>query len=283
MTKGANMIPVGKTQTLKIQRFTSPGAFLNTEAKDDVDILLPTKEIPENAKVGDEIEVFVYRDSEDRLISTTRKPYAQAGELAHLKVLNNTKIGAFLDIGLERDILMPFSETLGSVEIGKTYLVRIYVDKSDRLAASMMIRNSLLSNSPYEKDDSVNGTIYSIHRDHGIFVAVDDKYDAMIPKEDIKGIFDLGETIEARVKSVNKDGKLVLSLREKAHVQMNEDSEIILDLLEDNGGILNIGDKSSPEDIKEITGLTKGAFKRAVGKLYKEGDVVPHAYKIILK
>lgn len=277
------MIPVGKTQTLKIQRFTSPGAFLNTEAKDDVDILLPTKEIPENAKVGDEIEVFVYRDSEDRLISTTRKPYAQAGELAHLKVLNNTKIGAFLDIGLERDILMPFSETLGSVEIGKTYLVRIYVDKSDRLAASMMIRNSLLSNSPYEKDDSVNGTIYSIHRDHGIFVAVDDKYDAMIPKEDIKGIFDLGETIEARVKSVNKDGKLVLSLREKAHVQMNEDSEIILDLLEDNGGILNIGDKSSPEDIKEITGLTKGAFKRAVGKLYKEGDVVPHAYKIILK
>lgn len=277
------MIPVGKTQKLIIQRFTSPGAFLNTRTKDDVDILLPTKEIPENAKVGDEIEVFVYRDSEDRLISTTRKPYAQAGELAHLKVLNNTKIGAFLDIGLERDILMPFSETLGSVEIGKTYLVRIYVDKSDRLAASMMIRNSLDSNSPYEKDDSVNGTIYSIHRDHGIFVAVDDKYDAMIPKEDIKGIFDLGETIEARVKSVNKDGKLVLSLREKAHVQMNEDSEIILDLLEDNGGILNIGDKSSPEDIKEITGLTKGAFKRAVGKLYKEGDVVPHAYKIILK
>ncbi|NLY20654.1 MAG: S1 RNA-binding domain-containing protein [Tissierellia bacterium] len=277
------MIEVGKMQELVIQRITKPGAYLNTAEKDDVDILLPTKEIPSNSKPGDKISVFVYRDSEDRLISTVRKPYAQVGQLVHLKVKSNTKIGAFMDIGLERDILMPFSETIGSVEVGKNYLVRIYVDKTDRLAASMMIRNSLKDNSPYKKDDIVTGTIYSINREHGIFVAVDEEYDAMIPKEEIKGIFDLGETIEARVKNVNDDGKLVLSLREKAYRQMNEDSEIILDILEDNGGMIGIGDKSSPEDIKEMTGLTKSAFKRAVGKLYKEGDIVPGPYKTTLK
>ena len=277
------MIEVGKMQELVIQRITKPGAYLNTAEKDDVDILLPTKEIPSNSKPGDKISVFVYRDSEDRLISTVRKPYAQVGQVVHLKVKSNTKIGAFMDIGLERDILMPFSETIGSVEVGKNYLVRVYVDKTDRLAASMMIRNSLKDNSPYKKDDIVIGTIYSINREHGIFVAVDEKFDAMIPKEEIKGIFDLGETIEARVKNVNDDGKLVLSLREKAYRQMNEDSEIILDILEDNGGMIGIGDKSSPEDIKEITGLTKSAFKRAVGKLYKEGDIVPGPYKTTLK
>lgn len=277
------MIEVGKMQELVIQRITKPGAYLNTAEKDDVDILLPTKEIPSNSKPGDKISVFVYRDSEDRLISTVRKPYAQVGQLVHLKVKSNTKIGAFMDIGLERDILMPFSETIGSVEVGKNYLVRVYVDKTDRLAASMMIRNSLKDNSPYKKDDIVTGTIYSINREHGIFVAVDEEYDAMIPKEEIKGIFDLGETIEARVKNVNDDGKLVLSLREKAYRQMNEDSEIILDILEDNGGMIGIGDKSSPEDIKEMTGLTKSAFKRAVGKLYKEGDIVPGPYKTTLK
>ena len=277
------MIEVGKMQELVIQRITKPGAYLNTAEKDDVDILLPTKEIPSNSKPGDKISVFVYRDSEDRLISTVRKPYAQVGQLVHLKVKSNTKIGAFMDIGLERDILMPFSETIGSVEVGKNYLVRVYVDKTDRLAASMMIRNSLKDNSPYKKDDIVTGTIYSINREHGIFVAVDEEYDAMISKEEIKGIFDLGETIEARVKNVNDDGKLVLSLREKAYRQMNEDSEIILDILEDNGGMIGIGDKSSPEDIKEMTGLTKSAFKRAVGKLYKEGDIVPGPYKTTLK
>lgn len=267
------MIEIGKMQELEIDRFTSVGAFLKEGKDSDESILLPTKQIPEGAKVGDKLNVFVYRDSSDRIISTTTKPYAQVGELAHLKVQSTTKIGAFLDIGLERDVLMPFSETLGAAEKGRTYLVKLYVDKSGRLAASMMIRGALSDEPPYKENDTVTGTIYSIHREHGVFVAVDDKYDSMIPKSEVKGIYEIGEVIEARVSKVNKDGKLVLSLRDRAHMNIDEDAESILDLLEDNDGVLHLGDKSTPEEIKRVTGLTKSAFKRAIGKLYREREI----------
>ncbi len=276
------MIEIGKMQELEIDRFTSVGAFLKFDKSSEEAILLPTKQIPEGAKVGDKLNVFVYRDSSDRVISTTKVPFAQVGDLAHLKVQSTTKIGAFLDIGLERDVLMPFSETLGAAEKGKTYLVKIYVDKSGRLAASMMIRGSLSNESPYKENDNVTGTIYSIHREHGVFVAVDDKYDSMIPKAEVKGIYEIGEVIEARVSKLSKDGKLVLSLRDRSHMNIDEDAESILDLLEDNDGVLNIGDKSNPEEIMRITGLTKSAFKKAIGKLYKEREIKLYDNKIEL-
>lgn len=267
------MIEIGKNQKLKINNFATPGAYLYGGEDREKTVLLPKGEVPKDKEVGDEIEVFVYKDGNDRLIATTKKPYIEVGKLALLRVVSKTKIGAFMDIGLERDVFLPFSEMIGQVGEGKSYLVRLYVDKSGRLAASMKIKGTLEPHSNYKENDSVIGTIYSIHPKHGLFVAVDEKYDSLIPKEEAQGIYEIGEVIQGRVSQVNKDGRLVLSLRERAYLNIDEDSEIILDLLEDNGGFLNIGDKSSPEEIKEITGMTKSAFKKAVGQLYKERSI----------
>lgn len=276
------MIEIGKNQKLKIKNFSSVGAFLWDEEGSEESILLPKAEVPSDKNVGDEVSVFVYRDGSDRVISTTRRPYIEIGQLALLKVVSKTKIGAFLDIGLERDVLLPFSEMIGQVVEGKSYLVSLYLDKSNRLALTMQIRNLLKTDSNYKENDQVMGTIYSIRKDHGIFVAVDEKYDSMVPKEEAQGIYEIGEVISARVSMVNRDGRLVLSLKDRAYLNIDEDSELILDILEDNGGYLDIGDKSDSEKIKELTGLSKSAFKKAIGKLYKERSIKLYPEKIEL-
>lgn len=267
------MIKLGKIQTLEIIRFTPQGAYLNEEKSQQDDILLPKKEIPENSNKGDKIEVMVYKDSRDRLIATTRKPLLTVGELGHLMVVSKTKIGSFLDWGLEKDLFLPFSETIGSVEKGKTYLVGVYIDKSRRVAATMKIKDMLSNDSPYEVNGKAEGTIYSIHRDIGAFVAVDDKYDGLIPKKELYGAHEVGESVNVRISRILDDGKLELSLRDQAYIQMDKDSETIMFKMKDNKGKLNLNDKSSPEEIYEELQMSKAGFKRAIGKLYKEGVI----------
>ena len=267
------MIKLGEVQKLIIQRFTSVGAFLNEENSKDEDILLPKSQIPEDANVGDEIEVMVYRDSKDRVIATTNRSKLTVGQMGSLMVVSQSKIGSFLDWGLEKDLFLPFSETIGSIEKGKKYLVAVYLDKSNRLAATMKIRDYLTTDSPYKAEDKVHGTIYSIHRDIGAFVAVDNKYDALIPKRELVGAHEVGETVEVRVLKVHEDGKLELSLREKGYMQMDKDADIILSKLKERGGKLDLNDNSSPEKIRQELGMSKSGFKRAVGKLYKDGVI----------
>lgn len=267
------MIKLGKIQELEIKRFASPGAYLNEDKAEDDDILLPKKEVPEGSKKGDKIEVMVYKDSRDRLIATTRRPKLTVGELGHLMVVSKTKIGSFLDWGLEKDLFLPFSETVGSIEVGKTYLVGLYVDKSRRLAATMRVKDMLSNDSPYKVNEKTQGTIYSLHRDIGAFVAVDDKYDGLIPKREIYGAYEVGERVEVRVTRVQEDGKLELSLRAQAYKQMDKDSETIMLKMKDNKGKLNLNDKSSPEEIYEELGMSKAGFKRAIGRLLKEGVI----------
>lgn len=264
------MIELGSVQKLIIKRFASVGAYLNTENEIDEDILLPKSQIPEGAKAGDKVEVFIYNDSKDRLISTTTIPKIQMGKLAHLMVVSTTKIGSFLDFGLERDLFLPFAETIGSVEKGKTYLVGMYIDKSNRLSATMMIKDMLQTDPPYKENDLVEGTIYSINKDIGAFVAVEDKYDGLIPKKELLGIYEVGGSIEVRVSRVLEDGKLDLSLRDRSYIQMDTDAKKIIQKLKDNRGKLRLNDKSSPEKIKNELAMTKSGFKRAVGKLLKE-------------
>lgn len=265
------MIELGKIQNLEVIRITPIGVYLNSkEDKSEEDILLPQKQVPEGKDVGDEIEVFVYRDSEDRLIATVRKPKINLGEVALLKVVQETKIGAFLDWGLEKDLFLPFNEQTTSVKVGREYLVYLYIDKSDRLCASMRIYKRLASDSPYKEDDKVKGIIYSIKDDLGAFVAVDNKYQGLISKDEFYGEYRYGDEIEARVVKVKEDGKLDLSLREKAYKQMDEDAEVILEKLKSNGGVLNLNDGSDPEEIKEELNMSKKAFKRAIGRLLKE-------------
>lgn len=248
------------------------GVYLAKEQEADPEekVLLPRKEVPENVQPGDEIEVFLYRDSKDRMIATVRQPKLSLGEVAVLRVKENGKIGAFLDWGLEKDLLLPFHEQVRKVCPGEECLVALYLDKSKRLCATMKVYHYLRTDSPYEKDQKVTGTLYEISDNFGAFVAVDNCYSALIPKKEPLGNARVGDTVEARVTEVLKDGKLSLSLREKAYIQMNEDAQKLLKLLEEQGGELPVGDKSSPEKIKELTGMSKNEFKRAAGNLYKQ-------------
>lgn len=268
------MIELGKLQKLEVIRFTQVGAYLNSKSdQNDEDILLPKKQVPEEIEAGDEIEVFVYRDSRDRMIATTRKPKITIGQLESLEVVETTKIGAFLDWGLEKDLFLPFKEQSCKVHEGKKYLVGMYIDKSDRLCATMNIGNQLSNESPFKENDKIHGTIYGISRDIGAFVAVDDKYRGLIPKNELYGDYKYGDKIEARVTKVKEDGKLDLSLRKKAYKQMDDDTKIILDELNLRGGTLFLNDNSSPNKIKDELNMSKRAFKRAIGRLLKEGKI----------
>ena len=266
------MLEIGKRQLLTIVKKVDFGVYLAKEQETDPEekVLLPRKEVPENAQPGDEIEVFLYRDSKDRMIATVRQPKLSLGEVAVLRVKENGKIGAFLDWGLEKDLLLPFREQVRKVRPGEECLVALYLDKSKRLCATMKVYHYLRTDSPYEKDQKVTGTLYEISDNFGAFVAVDNCYSALIPKKEPLGNARVGDTVEARVTEVLKDGKLSLSLREKAYIQMNEDAQMLLKLLEEQGGELPVGDKSSPEKIKELTGMSKNEFKRAAGNLYKQ-------------
>ena len=268
------MIELGKIQKLEVLRETSIGVYLNSKDSSDMEgVLLPQKQVPEGTKVGDEIEVFIYKDSKDRLISTTRTPKITLGEMTPLKVVETTKIGAFLDWGLEKDLFLPFSEQNGRVKNDKEYLVALYIDKSNRLCATMKLYSRLGSEAPYKEKDIVQGIIYDIKPEVGAFVAVDNKYQGLIPKAEFFGQYSCGDRIQARVSKVKEDGKLDLSLRKEAYMEIETDAKVILDKLEANGGELYLNDKSSPEAIYNVMKMSKAAFKRAVGNLLKQGKI----------
>lgn len=271
---GFLVIELGKFQKLQVIRKAEFGVYLNTiDRKSEADILLPIKQVPEGIGKGDEIEVFIYKDSEDRLIATTKKPKLVVGEIGMLRVVETTRIGAFMDWGLDKDLLLPFKEQIGKVEKGKEYLVGVYVDKSDRLCATMKVNRILSSDSPYKVDDKVKGIVYRINKEMGVFVAVDNKYDAMIPKNEIYWTYRIGDKIEARVTKVREDGKLALSLREKGQIQTDEDVIRVLTKMIKNGGVLMLNDDSSPEEIKEQLNMSKSAYKKVIGRLLKERKI----------
>ena len=267
------MLELGKRQTLTILKKKEFGAYLGLISEPEERVLLPVKEVPENAQIGDELEVFLYKDSKDRLIATTRKAKLELGGVALLEVKEVAKIGAFLDWGLEKDLLLPFKQQTRKVRAGEICLVALYVDKSSRLCATMNVYEFLRKDSLYKKDDHVTGTIYQISEEFGVFVAVDNMYSALIPKKEAAGKYRIGDRIEARVTAVEPDGKLDLSAREKAYLQMDEDAENIMHVIEEFSGVLPFTDKASPEIIKREFGLSKNAFKRGVGRLLKEGRI----------
>ena len=269
------MIELGKKQELLVVKSVEFGVYLGEKADADAKnrVLLPAKQVPENTREGDRLEVFIYKDSKDRLIATTREPMVTVGETALLTVRQVTKIGAFLDWGLEKDLLLPYHEQTVRVREGQECLVALYVDKSKRLAATMRVYSYMSNESPYHKDDWVSGTIYEINQNLGAFVAVDNKYYGLIPKREIYGEYHEGDWVEARVTKVRDDGKLDLSPRDKAYVQINDDAEKVMKVLDDFDGVLPFNDKVSPDVIKKEFSLSKNAFKRAVGHLLKEGKI----------
>lgn len=273
---------LGEYEKLTVVKKVDFGVYLGESADEGNAVLLPEKQVPEGTGIGDEIEVFLYKDSKDRLIATTNHPRLVLGGLAALNVLEVAKIGAFLDWGLEKDLFLPYKEMTSKVQPGDEVLVTLYIDKSRRLCASMKKLYELLStDAPYQKDDTVSGRIYEFSRDFGTFVAVDDKYSAMIPAHEDCSHLRIGDVVEAKVLGVKPDGKLDITLREKAYLQMDADAEKVMEIIEEFAGVLPFTDKASPEVIKRETGLSKNAFKRAVGRLYKERriQITEHAIR----
>ena len=262
------MIELGKIQTLTVLREKAFGVYLGHQQDAEHAVLLPRKQVPEGTKTGDELSVFVYKDSEDRMIATTGTPKLQVGETAVLEVKDVAKIGAFLDMGLEKDLLLPFKEQNHRVVKGEKCLVALYIDKSGRLAGTMNVYPYMRADSEYKKDDRVTGIIYEINENLGAFVAVENRYYGLIPKRELYGDFHLGDTVEAR-----EDGKLDLSPRQKAYVQMDEDAKQVLKAIDEFDGVLPFNDKARPETILREMKMSKNAFKRAVGRLLKEGRI----------
>lgn len=267
------MIKLGMVQTLKIVKKVEFGVYLGDGIDKEERILLPAKQVPQGAQIGDEIDVFVYRDSKDRPIATTNRPKLTLGEVANLKVVQVGRIGAFLDWGLEKDLLLPFREQTRNVAPGEECLVALYIDKSDRLCATMKVYHYLDTDSPYHKDDKVSGIVYEISRNFGAFVAVDNRFSGLIPQKELYGEVKVGASVLARVTGVREDGKLGLSIREKAYLQIDQDAEKVLDIIQSYSGVLPFNDKASPETIRRETQMSKSEFKRAVGHLLKTGKI----------
>jgi hypothetical protein len=266
------MLELGKRQQLVIHRLTEIGAYVGEEEHPQEAVLLPRRQVPDGAAVGDTVNVLLYKDSEDRLIATVRESKLVVGKLAFLRVVQVTKIGAFLDWGLERDLFLPFKEQTKKPQPGESCLVAMYVDKSERLCATMRIYEHLSAESPYQKGDSVTGTVYEI-KPLGAFVAVDDRYFGLIPSSEVYQVFVPGETVTGQVMKRRADGKLDLRVRRKAYKQLDTDADAIWQKLEKAGGFLPFHDRSEPEEIKAMFGLSKAAFKRAAGRLLKEGKI----------
>ena len=269
------MIELGKKQKLTVVKSVDFGVYLGEDMQADAKnrVLLPSRQVPEGTKEGDSIEAFIYKDSQDRLIATTKEPKLQVGQTAVLKVSQVTRIGAFLDWGLEKDLLLPYHEQTTRIFEGQECLVAVYVDKSSRLCATMKVYPYLSKEAPYKEGDQVKGRVYQISDNFGVFVAVDNKYSALIPAREAKGKYRPGTVLDLRVTRVKEDGKIDVSDRQEAYLQINEDAESVLSIIEEFAGVLPFDDKASPEVIRREFGLSKNAFKRAIGHLLKEGKI----------
>ena len=265
------MIRLGEKQELVVAKRVEFGVYLaqDMESAAEERVLLPIRQVPDGAQVGDRLEVFIYKDSKDRMIATTKEPKLTLHQVARLAVAQTAKMGAFLDWGLEKDLLLPFREQTAKVREGQEVLAALYIDKSSRLCATMNVYEYLSTDSPYHKDDRVEGTVYEISQEFGAFVAVDDKYSGLIPRKEFYGNVRIGERVSARVTSVKEDGKLDLSLREKAYLQIAGDAERVMAVIDSFDGALPFNDKANPEVIRREMQMSKNEFKRAVGNLLK--------------
>ena len=270
------MIELGKRQNLTVVKKVDFGVYLaeNEQASAAGErVLLPNKQVPEGTGLHDTVNVFIYKDSQDRRIATCQKSLLEMGQIALLRVVSVSKIGAFLDWGLEKDLFLPFKEQTVRVREGDECLVTLYVDKSERLCATMKLYHSLHTDSPYKEGDTVRGRVYEISDNFGVFLAIDHLYSALIPKKEAQGKYKPGDEVTVRVVKVREDGKLTVSPHQKAYLQMDVDSDNIMQVLDEFAGVLPFDDHVSPEVIKREFGISKAAFKRAVGRLLKEEKI----------
>lgn len=267
------MLNIGRYNKLKISRFVDFGAYL--DSTDGREILMPAKFLSSNAEVGDEVEAFVYTDSEDRLIATTEKPFAVVGEVAYLQVAEVNRFGAFLDWGLEaKELLVPFSEQRSYMNPGGIYLVYVYLDNTtQRVVASAKVDKYIGNLLPHYKHGQKVTALLTQRTPIGYKCIVDNLHWGMIYSNEVHHPLTLEEKITAYVKVVRDDGKIDLTVNDRARARTSDLASDILDCLINNDGFLPLTDKSDPEAIEKILLCSKRDFKKAIGKLYKERKI----------
>lgn len=275
----------GQYATLTVTRLLSQGAYLalpNALEPETDEVLLPSTELPDNLKTGDALKVFIYLDSEDRPTGTLLTPKLAKGEVGFLKVKDITSFGAFFDWGLLKDLYVPLAEQTKILRIGESYPVYVYVDRTGRLAGTMKISEHLSDTGPFKKDQWVTGECWRKHPDFGMFVILEKQYAGLLPPHEYNPL-KIGEKANFRIALIHEDGKLMLSLRKPAYQEIDSDAALILSALKAPNAP-KIGDSLSPERIKNLFGISKKAFKRAVGNLLKQSlvSINPEGYLVLL-
>jgi len=264
-------VQVGQYHNLEVIKILDFGLYLAAGVDE---ILLPTRYIPEGTQIGDILKVFIYRDSEDRLIATTETPLATVDSFACLRVTDTNAYGVFLDLGLEKDLFMPFSEQHKKLSPGRNYLVWVFLDQqTDRIICSARLEKFLKTDlSLLEEDQSVNLLIWEF-TELGIKVVIDEQYGGMLYHNEIFESLHVGDRVTGFIKKIREDGKIDVSLRKKGYAEVLDAKQELLVKLKANQGFLPLTDSSSPNDIYELLQMSKKTFKKAVGGLLKEGQL----------
>jgi predicted RNA-binding protein (virulence factor B family) len=263
--------PVGRRVSLRVRRIGGPGAFLAKDEQDPKLLLLPRREVPQGLAVGDEIEVFVYLDSDDTPIATTAAPGVMLGDVAFLEVVSLEPFGAFVAWGLPKDLLVPKDEMIRDVRVGERHAIGLYLDDTRRLAGTMRVSELLRGSHAFRVGDWVEGEAWRKEPGLGVFVIVEKRFVGLLPESEPHRL-SRGERARFRVSHVHRDGKFELSLRGLAHEERDRDAERIVEVLRERPG--TFGDGSSPDELRAAFGLSKKAFKRALGGLLRSGQVV---------
>lgn len=266
------MYKIGEFQLLTVVGKTGGGFYVKTEEAENA-VLLPNGEVEGDVEVGDSVMVFVYKDTKDRPVATMKSPLASVGDVRYLKVADVTEFGAFVNIGLQRDVFVPLKQNSSALKKGQSYLFYIYVDKSERLCATPKVYDYLTVDHDYKANDRVQATVIRVNPEYGVFVAVDNKYKGMIPNNEYFEDYKMGQIVDLRVIRVREDKKIDLATRQLVADQMSIDAEKIYSRLLHEGGKMYYHDKSSPEAIKAEFNMSKKAFKRALGRLLKEEKI----------
>jgi predicted RNA-binding protein (virulence factor B family) len=264
------MVEIGKLNRMKVVKEVDFGLYL--DGGDLGEILLPIRYVPKNCVAGDEVEVFIYCDSEDRLIAITEKPYVMVGEFAFLKVVSVSRVGAFLDWGLPKDLLVPFSEQEHKMEEGKRYVVGVYVDEnSDRIVASARLDDFLYDESEDDFEMGEEVSLFVANKSElGYKLIVNDSHWGLLHNQEVIRNLKRGEKLTGYIKNIREDGKIDICLRMLPSEKTGDVSDMIMQLLRKEGGFISVTDKSPPEKIKALFSVSKGNFKKAVGALYKK-------------
>ncbi len=262
------MIEIGRTYSLEVVKDTEFGVFLDAENLGE--ILLPRKHTPNNLSIGDWVKVFLYVDSEDRPIATTQTPKAEIGQFAFLEVKDNTPVGAFLDWGLDKDVLVPFAKQHRPLTVGDSYIVFLYMDNQDRIAATSKIDKCVLEDDQHDfRPQQRVDLIIANSTELGFKAIVNQSHWGLLYQDDVDQRLSFGQSIQGYIKHIREDGKIDLSLKSGWQIRDNY-SQMIQDYLRDHNGFAPVHDKSPPERISDLFGMSKGQFKKAIGGLYKQ-------------